>query len=210
MGRCRATVFKDVTSRCSKRRPGWRLTNKDKLCHAMVLVVHVTWMSVLLPLCYCLFRSHEEQIIRPASDCLHIYWVTIGNARPEDQLFDYPESMWLYSAAPGKKSQAGQLTDCQGAWKMRQEWESMWLVSEYGPSAPSQNRMGLSWLMTCICKNICPYSKGSGTTYTVNGTMHASIWKSKMCLAAKSYETTLSPPVYCWLGNQVPTKLQRK
>lgn len=184
--------------------------NKDKLCHATVLVVHVTWMSALIPLCYCLLRSHEEQIIRPASDCLHIYWVTIGNARLGDQLFDYPESMWLYSAAPGKKSQGGQLTDCREVWTTRQERESMWLVSECSPSAPSQNRMGQSWLMTCICKNICLYSKGSGTTYTVNGTMHASIWKSKMCLAAKSYEMTLCPPVYCWLGNQVPTKLQRK
>lgn len=81
MGKCRAT-FKDVTSRCSKWRPGWRLTNKDKLCHATVLVVHVTWMSVLIPLCYSLLRGHEEQIIRAASDCLHIYWVTIGNAGP--------------------------------------------------------------------------------------------------------------------------------
>lgn len=210
MGWCRATVLRDVTSRCSKWRPGWRLTDKDKLCHAMVLVVHVTWMSVLIPLCCCLLSSHEEQIIRAASDCLHIYWVTIGNARPEHQLFQNPESMWLYSAAPGKKSQGGQLTDCGEVWTTRQEQESMWLVSECSPSAPSQNRTGLSWLMTCICKNICLYSKGSGTAYTVNGTMHASIWKSKMRLAAKSYEMTLCPPVYCWLGNQVPTKLQRK
>lgn len=67
-----AELFKDVTSRCSKWRPGWRLANKDKHCHAMVLVVHVTWMSVLIPLCYCPLRSHEEQIIRAASDCLHI------------------------------------------------------------------------------------------------------------------------------------------
>ena len=106
--------------------------------------------------------------------------------------------MWLYSAARSKKSQEGQLTDCQEVWTMRQEGESMWLVSEYGPSVSSQNRMGLRYLMTCICKNICPHSKGSGTPYTVNGTIHASIWKSKICLVANSYEVTLSPPVHCW------------
>lgn len=33
--------------------------------------------------------------------------------------------------------------------------------------------------------------------------MHASILKSKMCLAAKSYEMTLAPPVYCWVGGWV-------
>jgi len=63
--------------------------------------------------------------------------------------------------------------------------------------------------MTCMCKNICPYSKGSGTPYTVNGTMHASTWKSKMCLVAKSYETTYLPQ--CIVdGQSGPNKAVRK
>ena len=34
--------------------------------------VHVPWMSFLISLCYCLFSSHEEHIIRPASDSVSI------------------------------------------------------------------------------------------------------------------------------------------
>lgn len=63
--------------------------------------------------------------------------------------------------------------------------------------------------MTCICKNIYPYSKGSGTPHTVNGTMHANIWKSKTCLVVKSYEMTYLPQ--CIVdGYSGPNNAERK
>lgn len=171
--------------------------------------VHVPWMSFLIPLCYRLFSSHEEHIIRPASDSVSIStdsWLAMHASRISCLII---QSMWLHSAAPSKKSQEGQPTDCQEVWTMRQERESMWLVSEYGPSVSSQNWIGLSYLMTCICKNICLFSKGGRTPYTVNGTMHPSIWKSKMCLVAQSYEMTYLPQ--CIVdGQSGPNKAVRK
>lgn len=47
---------------------------QTKLCFAMPYFsfVHVPWMSFLIPLCCCLFKSHEERIIRPASNSVSV------------------------------------------------------------------------------------------------------------------------------------------
>lgn len=174
MRRCRLTVLKEATPRCNKWRPGWRLHIPYKQrnavpCHTSGLCMCPECLSSsLCAIAYSVAtRSISQGQLATVSPYLlsHDWQCTLRGSA----VWLSREHVALLSCSK-QKSQEGQLTDCQEAWTTRQEGESMWLASEYGPSLSSQNRMGLSCLMTCICKNICPYSKGNGAPYTVNNT----------------------------------------
>lgn len=190
---------------------------QTKLCFATPCswFVHVPWMSFLIPLCHCLFRSHEEHIIRPASNSVSVSTesrLTTQSSRISCLIIR--RACGFTQLLQAKKGQERQLTNCQEVWTVRQEGEYTWLLSECGPSESSQNRICLSCLMSCFIYvykyfYICPHSKGSGTQYTMNGTMHASTWKSKKCLVANSYDMIHLPQ--CIVdGLSDPNKAVRK